>query len=60
MPLIELKDISKYVLHDINLTVQDNEILVLVGSNGAGKSTILNVIAGLIDTRAAFTSTVRI
>ena len=49
MPLIELKDISKYVLHDINLTVQDNEILVLVGPNGAGKSTILNVIAGLID-----------
>jgi ABC-type Fe3+/spermidine/putrescine transport system ATPase subunit len=49
MPLIELKNVSKHVLHKINLTVKDKEIVALVGPNGAGKSTILNVIAGLVD-----------
>jgi ABC-type Fe3+/spermidine/putrescine transport system ATPase subunit len=51
VPLIELKNVSQYVLHDINLTVKDKEILALVGPNGAGKSTILNIIAGLVDYR---------
>lgn len=49
MPLIELENVSKHVLHEINLTVNDKEIVALVGPNGAGKSTILNVIAGLVD-----------
>jgi len=49
MPQIELKNVSHYVLRDINLTVKDKEILVLVGPNGAGKTTVLNVIAGLVD-----------
>jgi ABC-type Fe3+/spermidine/putrescine transport system ATPase subunit len=49
MPRIELKGISKYVLNDVNLTIEDKEILALVGPNGAGKSTLLNVIAGLVD-----------
>jgi ABC-type Fe3+/spermidine/putrescine transport system ATPase subunit len=47
MPRIELKDVSNYVLHNINLIAEDEEILALVGPNGAGKSTVLNVIAGL-------------
>lgn len=51
MPLIELKNVSKYVLSDMNLIVNDKEILVLVGPNGAGKSTVLNVVAGLVDYR---------
>lgn len=33
---------------DISLTVEDGEILVLIGSNGAGKSTILKAICGLL------------
>jgi ABC-type sulfate/molybdate transport systems ATPase subunit len=49
MPRIELKNISKYVLHDINLEIKDKELLALVGPNGAGKSTLLNIIAGLTD-----------
>ncbi len=48
MPLIELKNISKYVLRNTSLTVEDKEILALVGPNGAGKTTLLNVIAGLV------------
>src|SRR5512133_2848244 len=49
MPRIELKNISKYILHDISLEIKDKELLALVGPNGAGKSTLLNIIAGLID-----------
>ena len=33
-------------LDDINLTVQDREIITLVGASGYGKSTLLNLIAG--------------
>jgi ABC-type sulfate/molybdate transport systems ATPase subunit len=49
MPCIELKNINKYVLHNIDLKINDKELLALVGPNGAGKSTLLNIIAGLID-----------
>ena len=49
MPRIELRNVSKYVLKDINLTIENKELLALVGPNGSGKSTLLNVIAGLID-----------
>lgn len=33
-------------LDDVNLTVQDREIVTLVGASGCGKSTLLNLIAG--------------
>ncbi len=36
------------ILHDINLTVADGEIVTIVGANGAGKTTLLRVISGLI------------
>jgi molybdate transport system ATP-binding protein len=32
----------------VNLTVKSGEYLILTGDNGAGKSTILNIIAGLM------------
>ncbi len=35
------------VLYDISFNVQENEIVALVGANAAGKSTILNSVAGL-------------
>ncbi len=49
MPRIELRNIFRYVLDDVNLVIEDKEIIALVGPNGAGKSTVLNVIAGLTD-----------
>jgi branched-chain amino acid transport system ATP-binding protein len=36
------------VLHGINVTVNEGEIVTIIGSNGAGKSTTLKGIAGLI------------
>ena len=35
------------VLHDINLSVEEGEFVVLVGPSGCGKSTTLRLIAGL-------------
>ncbi|MDA8180674.1 MAG: ABC transporter ATP-binding protein [Deltaproteobacteria bacterium] len=39
------------VLWDISFEVRDKEILVLVGANGAGKSTTLKTISGLLKPR---------
>ena len=35
-------------VHDVSLEVRPNEIVTLVGSNGAGKSSTLNAVAGLV------------
>lgn len=50
--LLELKDMHYYygqihAVKGINLYVDAGEIVTLIGSNGAGKSTTLNTIAGL-------------
>ncbi len=36
------------VLHDVSLDVADGEIVALIGANGAGKSTTLRVVVGLL------------
>jgi ABC-type branched-subunit amino acid transport system ATPase component len=51
-PLLELSDIhfsygSVPVLFGVSLEVQPGEVLGLLGTNGAGKSTVLRVLAGL-------------
>ncbi|HEY3274091.1 MAG TPA: ABC transporter ATP-binding protein [Methanocella sp.] len=33
---------------DVNLTASDGETVVLLGSNGSGKTTVLNMVAGLL------------
>lgn len=35
-------------LFDVSLTVQDREIVALLGANGAGKSTLMKVLSGLL------------
>jgi branched-chain amino acid transport system ATP-binding protein len=50
--MLELKDVHTYygnihALKGISLTVNDGEIVSLIGSNGAGKSTTLRTIQGL-------------
>lgn len=50
--VLELKQISKQfpgviALHDVNLTLCAGEIHALLGENGAGKSTVAKIIAGV-------------
>lgn len=53
MSLLELNDIHSYYGHihalkGISLRVEDGEIVTLIGGNGAGKSTTLRTISGLV------------
>jgi branched-chain amino acid transport system ATP-binding protein len=56
MALLELHDVHTYygnieALKGVSLEVQDGEIVTLIGSNGAGKSTTLRSISGLTPPR---------
>jgi nitrate/nitrite transport system ATP-binding protein len=57
MPFLELKNVSKgfgvgdrraEVLADINLTIEKGEFVAIVGYSGAGKTTLISLIAGLL------------
>ena len=37
---------EKVALSDLNLSIEDGEFVTVIGGNGAGKSTMLNIIAG--------------
>ena len=54
--MLELKNISfevteedkdKGILRDINLTIENNQFVVITGPNGGGKSTLAKIIAGI-------------
>jgi branched-chain amino acid transport system ATP-binding protein len=56
MALLELKDIHTYygaihALRGVTMHVDEGEIVTLIGSNGAGKSTTLRTISGLLRPR---------
>ena len=40
-------DIEYEALHDVNLTIYEGEMVVILGPSGAGKSTLLNMLGGL-------------
>ena len=57
MMLLEIKDLSVYygainALQGISFHVEEGEIVTLIGANGAGKSTTLNTISGLVRARS--------
>ena len=41
-----------HAVKDVSLHVQEGEIVTLIGANGAGKSTVLNTISGLLKPRS--------
>jgi branched-chain amino acid transport system ATP-binding protein len=56
MPLLEVSDVHTYygnieALKGVSLTVDEGEVVTLIGSNGAGKSTTLRSISGLTPPR---------
>jgi branched-chain amino acid transport system ATP-binding protein len=57
MALLEVEDIRTFygnieALKGVSLTVEEGEIITLIGSNGAGKSTTLRSISGLTPPRS--------
>jgi branched-chain amino acid transport system ATP-binding protein len=57
MALLELKDIHTYygqihALKGISITVDEGEVVTLIGANGAGKSTTLRTISGVARPRS--------
>ncbi|MDC7715172.1 ABC transporter ATP-binding protein [Vogesella sp. LYT5W] len=55
---VELENVQKHfdtkkgrfvALQDINLTIRQGEVVSLIGHSGCGKSTVLNIIAGLLE-----------
>ena len=51
--MMEFRGVSKYydgfrALHEVSLNIGDGKVVVLVGPNGAGNSTLLKIAAGLL------------
>ncbi len=60
-PLLEAKNLCAWygaaqILFDVNLQVQRGEVVALMGRNGAGKSTTLKALIGLLHKRTGQTS----
>ena len=54
--MLELENINAYygdshILHGVSLSVREGEIVCLLGRNGAGKTTCMNVTVGLVPAR---------
>ena len=42
---------ESHILHGVNLTVNEGEVVTILGRNGAGRTTTLRAIVGLVGTR---------
>jgi branched-chain amino acid transport system ATP-binding protein len=61
MPMLEVHNVHTYygnihALKGISITVEEGEIVTLIGGNGAGKSTTLKTISGLMRPREGYVS----
>lgn len=55
--MLKVKDLNVFygtihALHDINFNVNEGEIVSLIGANGAGKTTILHTVSGIIQSKS--------
>jgi branched-chain amino acid transport system ATP-binding protein len=60
VPLLELQDVlARYgpirALHGVSLTVDEGEVVAILGANGAGKTTTLRAICGMVRTAGQIT-----
>jgi branched-chain amino acid transport system ATP-binding protein len=60
VPLLELEDVqARYgpitALHGVSLTVDEGEVVALLGANGAGKTTTLRAVCGMVKTSGRIT-----
>jgi branched-chain amino acid transport system ATP-binding protein len=56
MPMLEVQGVNTYygnihALKDVSIEVEKGEIVTIIGANGAGKSTMLKTISGLLKPR---------
>ncbi len=56
MPMLEVEGVHSYYGHihalkDVSITVEQGEIVTIIGANGAGKSTMLKTTSGLVRPR---------
>jgi ABC-type branched-subunit amino acid transport system ATPase component/ABC-type branched-subunit amino acid transport system permease subunit len=54
-PLLEIKSLSKHfggikAVQNLDLTICKGDVAVLIGPNGSGKTTVLNVLSGIYNT----------
>jgi branched-chain amino acid transport system ATP-binding protein len=57
VPLLEVRDLrirygARVALKDVSLSMEEGEIVTVLGANGAGKSTLLRAISGLLPAQA--------
>ena len=56
MSLLSVNDINVYygdvhILHDVSISVEEKEIVSIVGGNGTGKTTLMKTLSGLLRTK---------
>ncbi len=56
MAMLEIKDLEVFygmiqAIKGVSFEVNEGEVIALIGANGAGKTTILHTITGLLDAR---------
>ncbi len=58
MSFLNIKNLSAFygkaqALSNVDITVEQGEIIAIVGANGAGKSTLLDAVMGMVRTTGA-------
>ncbi len=59
MSLLEVKDLRVFygaieALRGVSLRVEEGEVVTLIGANGAGKSTTLRTVSGLLEPEVGY------